>query len=208
MRNLFLIVNNCVLNNIDYLDNEDIDLKRSKRPLSVLGEEMANNCSTIPLLEQVTSIYSSSYASALSTAKYLSNRLNVTIYIDNKFNERRIGTVNKQTNFSYFKENQEHDFNYHLPMGESFNMTKIRVTSQIKNILKINKDDDIAIFTHSLVVSSFLSNFCQVEYNLDNNLILEYDGEPITSNGDFEIIKIVIDDSFKVFSIQNININD
>lgn len=208
MRNIFFIVNNCVLNNIDYLDNEDIDMKRAKRPLSVIGEELAHNASTLPLLDNISSIYSSGFASALATAKYLSERLEVTIYIDSKLNERKIGTVNKQTNFAYFKENQEHDFNYKLPMGESFNMTKSRITSQIKEILKMNKDDDIAIFTHSLALTSFLSNFCNIEYNLDNDLILDFNEEPIPSVGDFGIIKLVIDDNFNVSLIEKINVND
>lgn len=208
MRTLYLIVNNLVLNNIDYLDNEEIDSKRAKRPLSINGEEMCKKMYKLEELQEVTSIYSSSYASALSTAKYLSEKLDVVINIDNKFNERKIGTVNNKSNFKYYKENQEHDFNYKYPMGESFNMTKERMLKSVRDILRINNDDNIAIFTHSLAITSFLSNFCETEYNLENNLILNFNGEPLETVGEFNIYRVFLDDNMKVSDIESIDINN
>ncbi|MBO5096584.1 MAG: histidine phosphatase family protein [Bacilli bacterium] len=205
MRKIYLIVNNLVLNNIDYLNDETMDDKRVKRPLSIQGENFAQKISKISELENVTSIYSSGFASALGTAKYLSDKLNVTINIENKFNERKVGQTNKQTNFQYFRENQEHDFNYKLPNGESFNMTKDRVTKAFKEMTKINQDEEIAIFTHSIVVNSLLTNWCEVAYNLDNNLILNFNDKVVDSiSGNF-VLCLTFDDKLNLIEINGLN---
>lgn len=201
MRKLYLIVNNLVLNNIDYMDNEDVDVKRSKRPLSIEGEKAARKIADIDVLSNVTSIYSSGYASALATSKYLSDKLNVVISINNNLVERKIGNTNRQTNFVYFKENQEHDFNYKFPNGESFNNVKERVKKAIDGILKVNQDDEIAIFTHTLASTTYLANYCDIAYNLDNNLILNFNDNPIGQIGDYGVYVITMDDYNKVCDI-------
>lgn len=206
MRKIYLIVNNLVLNNIDYLNDESMDDKRVKRPLSIQGEIFAQKISEIPELENVTSIYSSGFASALGTAKYLSDKLNVIINIENKFNERKVGQTNKQTNIQYFRENQEHDFNYKLPNGESFNMTKDRVTKAFKELTKINQDEEIAIFTHSIVVNSLLSNWCEVAYNLDNNLILNFKDEVVDTTSNNSILCLIFEKD-NLINIENFEIN-
>ena len=204
MRKVYLIVNNLVLNNIDYLNDETMDEKRVKRPLSVQGEIFAQNISNIPELQNVTSIYSSGFASALGTAKYLSDKLNITINIENKFNERKVWQTNKQNNFKYFKENQEHDFNYKLPNGESFNMTKERVTKAFREMTKINQDEEILIFTHTIAVNSLLSNWCEIAYNLDNNLILNFNDEVVDSVSGNLILSLTFDDKLNLKEIKNI----
>ena len=205
MRKIYLIVNNLVLNNIDYLNDETMDDKRVKRPLSIQGESLAQKISEMSELENVTSIYSSGFASALGTAKYLSDKLNVTINIENKFNERKVGQTNKQTNFQYFRENQEHDFNYKLPNGESFNMTKDRVTKIFKEMTRINQDGEIAIFTHSIVVNSLLTNWCDVAYNLDNDLILNFNDKVVDSiSGNF-VLSLTFDDKLNLIEINCLN---
>lgn len=205
MRKIYLIVNNLVLNNIDYLNDETMDDKRVKRPLSIQGENFAQKISKISELENITSIYSSGFASALGTAKYLSDKLNVTINIENKFNERKVGQTNKQTNFQYFRENQEHDFNYKLPNGESFNMTKDRVTKAFKEMTKINQDEEIAIFTHSIVVNSLLTNWCEVAYNLDNNLILNFNDKVVDSISGNIVLSLTFDDKLNLMEINSLN---
>lgn len=206
MRKIYLIVNNFVLNNIDYLTDESLDAKREKRPLSIEGEIFSKDISNCKALQNVTSIYSSGFASALATSKYLSAKLNVTINIENKFNERKVGQTNKQTNLQYFRENQEHDFNYKLPNGESFNMTKERVTKAFKELTKINQDDEIAIFTHTLVINTLLSNWCEIAYNLDNNLILNFN-ETVVDTSNNDIICLTFDDTLNLTNIENIAIN-
>lgn len=207
MRKIYLIVNNLVLNNIDYLNDESMDDKRVKRPLSIDGELFAEKISKIPELQNITSIYSSGFASALATSKYLSARLNVTINIENKFNERKVGHTNKQTNLQYFRENQEHDFNYKLPNGESFNMTKERVTKAFKELTKVNQDEEIAIFTHTLVINTLLTNWCEIAYNLDNNLILNFNDSVVDTASSKSILCLTFENNSNLIKIENIKID-
>lgn len=204
MRKVYLIVNNYVLNNIDYLNDESMSDKMLKRPLSIEGEEFAKKIANLKDFENITSIYSSGFASALGTAKYLSNKLNLTINIENKLNERKVGDTNKQTNFQYFRENQEHDFNYKLPNGESFNMTKSRVTKVFNEIMKINQDEEIIIFTHRIVLNSLLTNWCEISYNLDNNLILNFNDYVVDNTLGNILVSLTFDDNMKLIDIKNI----
>lgn len=206
MRKIYFIVNNLVLNNIDYLKDENIDNKREKRPLSIDGENKAKEISKLSELESVSSIYSSGFASALGTAKYLSSKLNLTINIENKLNERRIGIATNKTNFQFYKENQEHDFDYKLPNGESFNNTKERLTKIFKEITKLNQDEEIAIFTHTLAVNSLLSNWCEVAYNLDNNLILNFNDQVVDSSSSISVHCVTFNDSLELISIESLSI--
>lgn len=206
MRKIYFIVNNLVLNNIDYLKDENIDSKREKRPLSIEGENMASQIAALKELENISSIYSSGFASALGTAKYLSSKLNLTINIENKLNERKIGVATNKTNFQFYKENQEHDFDYKLPNGESFNNTKERLTKIFKEITKLNQDEEIAIFTHTLAVNALLSNWCEIAYNLDNNLILNFNDEVVDSSSLISVHCVTFSESLELISIENINI--
>lgn len=206
MRKIYFIVNNLVLNNIDYLKDENIDSKREKRPLSIEGENMASQIAALEELENISSIYSSGFASALGTAKYLSSKLNLTINIENKLNERKIGVATNKTNFQFYKENQEHDFDYKLPNGESFNNTKERLTKIFKEITKLNQDEEIAIFTHTLAVNALLSNWCEIAYNLDNNLILNFNDEVVDSSSLISVHCVTFSESLELISIENINI--
>ena len=121
MRKIYLIVNNMVLNNIDYLNDESIDERRVKRPLSIEGESFAKNLSNLKELQNVTSIYSSGFSSALCTAKYLSNQLNVVINIENKLNERKVGQTNKQTNKQTITHLSQRTINDTTPPTASIN---------------------------------------------------------------------------------------
>lgn len=200
LRNIYLIVNNLVLNNIEYLNAETIDEKRSKRPLSIEGEKKSELLFG-ERFKDISSMYSSGFSSALSTAKYLSSYLNIPINIENKFNERKIGQINKTTNLNFFRENQEHDFDYKLPGGESFNDVKVRITKAFKEITKINQDEEIAIFTHNIAITALLSNWCEVDYNLDNRLILNFNERMIDLNDPIVLLKLAFDNNFKLTDV-------
>ena len=208
MRKVFLIVNNMVLNNIDYLTDELVDTKRLTRPLSIEGEEVAKKISLNESFSDVSSIYSSSFSSALQTAKYLSSKLSLTININKAFNERIIGKNNSKFSFQYFKETQEHDFDFKLPAGESFNDTKKRMNSALIKTLKINQDPYIAIFTHTMAVKALLSNYTDINYNLDDDLIINYNDKVICTDSVYTIIELCFNENLDLINIENININE
>ena len=180
MKTIFLIANNLVIGDINYLKEESVDEKREKRILSIEGEKAALKLAKIRGFDCVSKIYSSGYASAVGTAKYLAKRLELPINISNDLNERKIGRFPDGLKLSYFKDSQEHDFVYHLPNGESVNDTKERITKVIDNIVK--EDDEVtAIFTHQIAINSYLMNFCEVSYNLDDHLVLNYKDNVISN---------------------------
>lgn len=204
MTTIYLVSNNCVLNNLIYNNDESLELKREKRPLSVEGESEAKKLASLEELESINVIYSSGYASAIATAKFIAEKLELNINVENKLNERKIGLLEDKT-LRFFKEHQEHDFNYRLSGGESINTTKTRITNAINDITKKYQDSNILVITHSTAITSYLLNFCEKGYNLDDRLILNYNEKVIvdgTTNG-LDIFKLEIEDE-KILDIEKI----
>ena len=201
MKTLFLIANNLVTGDIDYLQKEAIDSKREKRVLSIEGEKAALKLARIKGLDCVSKIYSSGYASAVGTAKYLAKRLALSVNVLNDLNERKIGRFPDGLKLTYFKDSQEHDFNYHLPEGESVNDTKERLTRVINKIIK--EDNEVsAIFTHQTAINSYLMNFCEISYNLDDHLVLNYNDNVVSNFNSLIIYKLVYDDNNELIDIK------
>ena len=201
MKTLFLIANNLVIDNITYLKEESIDEKREKRILSIEGEKAALKLAKIKGLDCVSKIYSSGYASAVGTAKYLAKRLEMNVNILNDLNERKIGRFPDGLKLSYFKDSQEHDFIYHLPSGESINDTKERITKVLDRIIK--EDNEVtAIFTHQIAINSYLMNFCDVSYNLDDHLVLNYKENVVSNFNSLIIYKLVYNDDNELIDIK------
>ena len=204
MTTLYLVSNNLVVSNLEYKSDESLELKRERRPLSIEGERMAKSLTNREELQEINLIYSSGYASAIATSKYLSDKLELNIIVDNKLNERKIGLLEDKT-IRFFKEQQEHDFNYRLSGGESINTTKNRMTSELKEILEKNKDLNILVVTHNVSIMSYLLNFCEKGYNLDDRLILNFEENVIidgTTNG-LDIFKLEFDNN-NIVSIEKI----
>ncbi len=191
MTTLYLVSNNNVINNLIYNSDESLELKRERRPLSIDGEKEAQNLVLQDGFQEINVIYSSGYASAISTAKYVAEKLELDINVDNKLNERKIGLLEDKT-LRFFKNNQEHDFNYRLSGGESINGTRSRITSVISDIVDKYQDMNILVITHNTAITSYLLNFCEKGYNLDDRLILNYNDKVImdgTTNG-IDIFKL------------------
>lgn len=204
MTTLYLVSNNCVVNNLTYKTDESLELKRERRPLSIEGEEAAKKLSKLEELQEVNIIYSSGYASAVATSKYIADKLELSINVDNKLNERKIGLLEDKT-LRFFKEHQEHDFNYRLSGGESINTTKTRITNAINEILTNNKGNIVLVVTHSTAIMSYLLNFCEKGYNLDERLILNYEENVIVDgiSNNLEIYKIKFEKE-KVITIEKL----
>jgi len=201
---LYLVSNNCVVNNLVYKNDDSLETKRERRPLSIEGEIKAKELSTLSEFQELSVIYSSSYSSAIATSKYIAEKLEININVDNKLNERKIGLLEDKT-LRFFKEHQEHDFNYRLSSGESINATKMRITHAITEILNSNKEKNILIVTHNTAIMSYLLNYCEKGYNLDERLILNYNDEVIvdgTSAG-IDIFKLEFDNE-KIITVNKL----
>lgn len=186
---IYLISNNLILENITYETDENLEQKRVNRPLAIEGEKIAQK---LAQNIEVQAIYSSSYASALASAKYLSFEKDLPIKIDSNLRDAKIGELGRK-NIKMLRFMQERDFNYKFINGESLNETKMRLKKVINKIRKDNDNLDIAIFTHKRAILSYLLDYTEHGFNLDNRLILSYNDKVIIDDVDKNIDIIEID---------------
>ncbi len=196
---LYLISNNLLLDHLDFADM-DLDVIRVIRPLSIKGEEVAEKISNIKELQGIHKIYTSVYSSTVSTAKYLSEKLEIPITLTEKLNDCKVGTLGSK-NMKMVKGLQDHEFTYKLPNGESL----VDVGNRLNNYIKTIKEDNICLFTHKRAILGYLLKFAKVGYNLDENLILEFNDKIIYDDTDtlYDIYEIIYDND-KVITINRI----
>jgi len=181
---IYLISNNLLLDGLCYESKDDLELIRVLRPLSEEGEKIAKKISENNMLENIEKIYSSYYSSALSSAKYLSNKLELDIKMDERLNDCRVGNLGNK-NMKMVKGLQDHDFTYKLPNGESLNDVGNRINNFIKYL--INKNEECVLFTHKRAILGFLLKYAKVGYNLDDNLILQFNQKIVYDDSEIEI---------------------
>ena len=178
-----------------FFNNIDKQLCNEKTILSVKGEEQAKNLANLSELSNLDAVISSSYVRAISTAKYLVNKNNCPFYIDDCFNERKIGSDN--TNKEFWLK-QMLDKNIKLSDGESQIEVRSRMLKGINDVLKTYSGKKIAIVSHAAAITFLLMNWC----NLDD-VKLEGKIRKLVFNN-----KVVINDSFKtpdIFKLTFIN---
>ena len=125
------------------------------------------------VMKRVNVIYSSPYVMAVGTAKYLAHKLELETIITRELGERVLGAIGDKK-IRMVSEMQENDFSYKLSGGESLNDVKRRMSCFINKIRRLEKDKTIAMFTHNVAITSYLSEYCTKGFNLDNRLILNY----------------------------------
>ena len=77
----------------DYIYNSDLENERERNKkiiLSVNGEEKARELSEIKELNDIDILFSSDFARAMATAKYIANNNNLIMNIDERLGERKI----------------------------------------------------------------------------------------------------------------------
>ena len=188
---IFLVSNNLYENNLSYADLHDIELKKLTRPLSIEGEVLARDLALMEDLNDTTLIYSSMASSSLGTAKYLAERINKKIMIEEKLNDCKIGELgNKSLKMIGFM--QEHDFDIKLNKGESLNEVGNRIEKVIHKIIYLNNNRKTVVFTHRRTMLGYLIKHGKPGYNLDDNLIVEFNDRVIYNEEvkDVDIIKL------------------
>lgn len=73
-----------------YVSNEDEQIKNEKIILSIEGEIKARALSEKEELKKIDVLYSSNYVRAIATAKYIANKNNIDINIDERLGERKL----------------------------------------------------------------------------------------------------------------------
>ena len=102
---------------------------------------------------------------------------------------------------------EEHDFDIKTDNGESLNEVKRRINDEIERILHLNKTDKIVIYTHRRCIISYLSKYCKSLYNLEDQLILEYNDNIIYDGflNDIDVYSIIYEDN-KLININKIKL--
>ena len=184
-------------------------LKSEKIILSCEGEDRAKKLAEIDELKNIDKVYASNCVRTLQTAKYLLDKQNLKVTIDERFDERRVGIPNSDQYPNWF-ELQYLDENYKTIGGESQKEVRERVTEAFKEAVEENKHKRIAIFAHGYAITFFLMQWIKLlEVTSDKKLTFEYKGNIIYDKilDAPEVFKLVIDDDYNIVELKNIEVD-
>lgn len=148
--------------------NEDSQLINEKEILSVEGEEQARKLSELEELKNLDVIWSSSYARAKATAKYIAQVNNLPCNLDNNLSERRLGNLKELGVFMQGKatrdpsQEQLLDRTFRTSNGESAEQTRARMNEFFSKMLTKYEGKRIAVVSHGGSIKFFLLNWCEV----------------------------------------------
>ena len=166
--------------------------------LSVKGEEQSRQLSENKELENIDVLWSSSYARAKATAKYIAYKNDIEINIDSNLNERKLGNLE---DLSKWMENKScgvvqaylQDKKWKAREGESCEEATKRVTLFLQRILKEYRGKRIALVSHGALISFLLTNWCKLNEEMKlvfNDKIIEIK-EPSITKLSFDDQKLV-----------------
>ncbi len=192
-----------------YNSNQSGTLKNEKIILSVLGEKRAEILSNEKELQNIDVVYTSNCVRTIQTAKYILEKQNLNVNIDDRFDERRIGLINDHAVSDWF-ERQYYDENYKTVNGESQKDVKERFKEAFDEVIKNHKDKRIAIFSHGYAITFFLLNYCKIKNIIGRRLVYEYNGKIILDKelNAPEVFKLILDDNNNVINIELIEFDD
>ena len=174
-------------NGIKNID-DTTQLMNEKYILSVKGEEQSRKLSENSELANIDVLWSSSYARAKATAKYIAYKNNIEINIDSSLNERKLGNLEDLSKWMENKtigvvqaylQNQK----WKAREGESCEDATKRVTLFLQKILKENKGKRIVLVSHGALISFLLTNWCDLDDEMKlifNNKVIEIKEPSIT----------------------------
>ena len=185
-------------------NNEYYQTRREKIILSIEGEKKAEKLSKLKEFDDTDVIFSSNYARSLQTAKYLAERKNLVIHIDDRFNERKLGILQEDEKIHI---KQYYDENIKNSEGESRKEVTKRMLEAFLEVVNNNRGKKIAIFTHDSSMTFLLMRWCKLEYikedkhkclSFNNKIIIDrkYDAP--------EIFKLLVDGKNNVIDVKNI----
>ena len=156
--------------------NETFQEINEKEILSIEGEEDAKKLSENNELNEIDTIWCSSYVRAKQTAKYIAYKNKIQYNLDDRLCERKLGNIEDLAVFMRDKETRDPSReqlafpDFKTRDGESANETKKRMTECISEIIKKYEGKRIAIVSHGGSIKFYLLNFC----NINKKLNLEY----------------------------------
>ena len=128
--------NNNYIEEYNTLQNKTI--KNEKTVLSVEGEKRAEILSNEEELQNLDVIYASNCVRTLQTAKYIIEKQNLKVNIDDRFDERKVGKPNDDVIKDWFVR-QYMDENYKTEGGESQKEVRARFSEAFEEAIDKNK---------------------------------------------------------------------
>ncbi len=185
--------------------NDTAQLINEKYILSVKGEEQSKRLSENPELQNIDVIWSSSYARAKATAKYIAYRNNIDINIDSRLNERKLGNLEDLSKWMKNKpfgvvQAYLQDKKWKGREGESCEEATERVTIFLQKILQENDGKKIVLVSHGALISFLLTNWCELNEEMKlvfNNKIIEIK-EPSVTKLTFDKQKLISIESIEI----------
>lgn len=197
--------------NIDGYNTEQSHLlKNEKIVLSVTGEKRADILSNEQELQNIDVVYASNFVRTLQTAKYLMEKQNLKVNIDERLDERRIGVTNEDKYPDWFQR-QYIDQNFKTDGGEDQVAVRKRMGEAFNEIVTKNKGKRIAVFSHGIAITFFLLNFCKLESVTENKILTySYNGKIIFSKriNSPDVFKLTLNDNLEVVNVENIEFED
>ena len=185
-------------------------IRREKIILSVDGEKRAEKLANEQELQNIDVVYASNCVRTLQTAKYLVEKQNLKVNIDDRFDERRVGVDNSDKYPNWF-ELQFRDESYKTEGGESQVDVRNRFVPAFDEVVNANKGKRIAIFSHGIAMTYFLLRWCKLEdINADKKICLSFNGKVFFDKkyNSPEVFKIVLDEKNEPQSIELIEFDD
>ena len=152
--------------------SEDSQMINEKEILSVQGEEQSKKLSENIELNNLDTIWSSSYTRAKATAKYIANVNKLTYNLDENLSERKLGNLKELGEFMKDKSTRDPsqeqllDRTFRTSEGESAEQTRERMNKFFGKILKEYEGKRIAVISHGGSIKFFLLNWCTVNENV------------------------------------------
>jgi len=198
MTTIYLIRHSTRINH-DYINEYNTTqselLKSEKDILSVEGEERARILAEQKEFKNVDMVYVSNCVRTLQTAKYLVEKYNLKVDIDERLDERRVGISNSDQYPDWFTR-QFKDKDYKTINGESQNDVCLRMNEKINEILEKNNNKNIAIFSHGYAIMFYLLQFANLDYIDEDRIIKISYNNKILLDGKInapEVFKLVFD---------------
>lgn len=196
------------LKTIKYNTTQDKLILNEKIILSSDGESRAKLLSEKEELQNIDVVYASNCVRTLQTAKYLIEKQNLSVTIDDRLDERRVGIPNDDIYPDWF-ERQYKDENFKTVGGESQKDVRNRMDEAITEILKQHKDKRIAIFSHGYAITFYLLKYCKLTNLTDKKFTFEFNNKIIFDKkiNAPEVFKLTFDNE-ELMSIESIEFED
>ena len=194
----------------EYNTVQNKTIRNEKIVLSVEGEKRAEILSNEEELQNLHTIYASNCVRTLQTAKYIIEKQNLKVNIDERFDERRVGKPNDGKIKDWFVR-QYIDENYKTEGGESQKEVRARFSKAFEEVINKNKGKRVAIFSHGYAITFFIMKWCKFEYIEEKDFMKFTYKDKVIFNKKInapEVFKLEFDENNELINLQNIEFED